>query len=642
MIQMFAFLCYILLALSIVSAQMPSIVFVMLDDVGMNDMGYNGGPIPTPYINELSGKGIRLTNYYVHPTCTPTRAALMSGRYGQAIGLPSHILGWSPFGIDVDYTLPSELKKLGYGTYMSGKWHLGFSRKKYLPTTNGFDEYVGMLSGASGHFSNLYADGQMTAFDWMRSTAEPFTMKHYIDPRYSTTKITANAIEFLQKHSELRPNDPAFLYVAFQACHTPIQALPDDIEKCQHFLNGKRRGFCAQMQAVDRALRDLVEASIENLGENTIIILSSDNGGYEINGGSNWPYRSTKTSPFEGGSKVPAFITDLSKNKYFGEAGEYKGLMHISDFLETLVRLAAENYNGEPVLHAYDSDDYVTDGVNQLQAIRSRTESNRNSVFLQYDLHINITSYIFGKWKFIEGNSYNDNWYPEPTGIFYLPEEFSIFALISELWQMTWDFHLSRDLTPFWAECVSKMLGGVDNWLHGVHAEDDGGTILTRMWIRKGQTYLFDLEKDPYEWVNVADSHPGLVRDIRNRVGAVISLLVEQNSWEFGNRDTSIIHKEPDTVCDVTTGQDENVIETSTSLGKVPCLFYAPFLGDEEVVDLTDPKWQPVADILLGEILYNGIFFFFLLIVVMLLVIYILMNALKWIFYRMFRNIFVF
>jgi len=625
-------LFYFFITLVSGDGEMPNIVFVMMDDVGMHDVGYNGSPVPTPYLDELSGKGIRLTNYYVHPVCTPTRAALMTGRYGQKIGLCAHLMGWSPFGIDVDYTLPRELKKLGYGTYMSGKWHLGYGKKKYLPTMNGFDEFVGMFNAASGHFSNSFPYGKMTAFDWARSTADPYTLEHFIDPRYSTTKITANAIDFMKKHAQSRPSDPAFLYVAFQACHTPIQALPEHVEKCKHMTHRYRRGFCAQMQGIDSAMNDLVRASIDNLGENTVIIVSSDNGGYELNGGNNWPYRSTKTSPFEGGSKVPAFITDLSQKQYFGKTGEFKGLMHISDFLETLVHLAAENYLGEPVSLAYDSDRYITDGVNQLEAIRRGTMSDRDSVFIQYDPLINMTSYIQGKWKFIEGNTYNENWYPEPTGYIYWPEEFSIWNIISELWQMTWDIFYSREATWLHGEGVSKLTTSMYNIMHGINVVKPDTPWLETVWMKKGQTLLFDLDADPYERVNVAEQYPKVVQDIRNRVQKEKASMPPPEDWALGYDDPAIMTRMPESVCNVKTELDESVIETSTVFGTLPCVFNAPFMDDDEIVDYSNPNWSGFIKSLLEQLHYQIITVIVIVTVVMLIGLYVITELFRAIF----------
>ena len=144
----------------------PNIVFIMADDLGFNDVGFNGSSIRTPNIDKLAADGVRLNQFYVQPLCSPTRACLMTGRYPIRYGLQVSIIRpWADYGLPLtEHTLPQVLKQAGYETAICGKWHLGCCSPEYLPTSRGFDHQYGCYTGAIDYFKHT----RNGSLDWNR------------------------------------------------------------------------------------------------------------------------------------------------------------------------------------------------------------------------------------------------------------------------------------------------------------------------------------------------------------------------------------------------------------------------------------------------------------------------------------------
>ncbi len=304
--------------------QKPNIAFFLVDDLGYADCGYCGGTeIKTPNIDKLANGGAILESHYVQPVCSPTRAALMTGRYATRTGVYTVVRPHSKWGLPLqERTLANALHDAGYETAITGKWHLGEFDRAYVPTSRGFDHQYGHYFGAIDYFTHL-RDG---SHDWYRDD------KELKEEGYSTHLVAREACRLVAEQDKAKP---LFLYVPFNGVHSPMQ-VPDSYLEPYTALSGPRRKLAGMLAAVDEAIGQIVNA-LENAGlrENTLIVFSSDNGGPKP--GSNLPLRDFKGSIYEGGVRGCAFANWPGKIP----AGQrIKEPMHVIDWYPTLVKLA--------------------------------------------------------------------------------------------------------------------------------------------------------------------------------------------------------------------------------------------------------------------------------------------------------------
>lgn len=306
----------------------PNIIFILADDLGREDCGFMGGKeIKTPHLDKLAASGSILDAHYVQPVCSPTRAALMTGRYPMRHGLQVGVVRpWAKYGLPLEeQILPEILKSAGYKTAITGKWHLGHFEKPYLPTERGFDHQYGHYNGAIDYFTHIRDGG----FDWHRDG------KVSRDEGYSTDLIGNFGAEFVTQQSGRQ--QPFFLYVPFNAVHTPLQA-PQKYIDMYPDLNGGRKTYAAMLTAMDDAVGRIV-AAVDKAGqrENTLFIFSSDNGGPSPGRiTDNGKYREGKGTVYEGGVRVAAFAS--WKNKI--AAGQtITEPMHAVDWYPTIAKL---------------------------------------------------------------------------------------------------------------------------------------------------------------------------------------------------------------------------------------------------------------------------------------------------------------
>jgi arylsulfatase A-like enzyme len=302
----------------------PNIIFLLIDDLGYADCGFNGGKdILTPNIDKLAKEGSILKNHYVQPVCSPTRSALLTGRYPTKTGIYTIITPGAPWGLPLnERTLANALKEAGYSTAITGKWHLGEFEKAYQPNARGFDYQYGHFFGSIDYYTHE-RNNQM---DWYRN-GTPLK-----EEGYSTHLVAKEACSVIEKHA---PSKPLFLYVPFNGVHSPFQA-PDQYTAAYPNLEGNRKKLAGMLAAVDEAVAQIV-ASLKKTGmlENTLIIFSSDNGGPPP--GNNTPLREFKGTIYEGGTRAAAFAHWPG---HVPAGKTIEGAMHIIDWYPTLIGLA--------------------------------------------------------------------------------------------------------------------------------------------------------------------------------------------------------------------------------------------------------------------------------------------------------------
>lgn len=332
------------------AAPRPNIVFILSDDHGWADVGWHGPTIKTPHLDRLAAAGAILEHFYVQPVCSPTRAALLTGRYPMRHGLQVGVVRpWAHYGLPLEErTLPQMLQAAGYTTAITGKWHLGHFDPAYLPTRRGFDHQYGHYNGNIDYFSHERDGG----FDWHRDD------RVNRDEGYSTHLIAREAVRLIQE----KPADqPLFLYVPFNAVHAPHQ-VPDSYKAPYAALPEPRRTYAGMVAAEDEAIGQIVAAlEAKGLRQNTLIIWSSDNGGPSPGRvTSNGPLRAGKGTLYEGGVRVCAFAT---WDGHIKPGTIVQAPLHIVDWYPTLARLAGASLTQKLPLDGRDAWAAITSGA---------------------------------------------------------------------------------------------------------------------------------------------------------------------------------------------------------------------------------------------------------------------------------------
>jgi arylsulfatase B len=275
----------------------PNIVLIVADDLGRADLGFAGSDIRTPILDRFVASGVRLDRFYACPVCSPTRAGLMTGRWPIRYGIMRTVIPpWSSYGLPVEErTLPEALAEAGYTRRgIFGKWHLGHAKKAFLPPQRGFTDFYGHYNGALDYFTHV-REGEV---DWHRGNA---TVK---EDGYSTDLIARESVRFIEASPA---SHPFFVYVPFNAPHSPYQAKPEDLAKYPA-REGEKRTYAAMVDALDQAIGRILDAIAKRAdADNTFVLFMSDNGGHEPVA-SNAPFRDGKFSVYEGGIRVVAAV----------------------------------------------------------------------------------------------------------------------------------------------------------------------------------------------------------------------------------------------------------------------------------------------------------------------------------------------
>ncbi len=406
---------------NIIQAQRPNIILIMSDDMGFSDLGCYGGEIQTPNLDQLAQTGIRFTQFYNTARCCPTRASLMTGLYPHQTGI-GHMTNTPENNVAFDVGLPGYrgflnknsvtiaevLKEAGYSTLMTGKWHLGMEDKALWPLQRGFEQYYGILAGASNYFKPEYPRGITSGNDTISITDQDY---------YTTDAFTDKAIQFIQDSKTKEPEKPFFLYLAYNAPHWPLNAPKEDIDKYrgiyskgwQNLRNERYRRmiklgiieagwelseqdspdwdslpdekkkemelrreiYAAQVERMDQNIGKLVEfLKKKQLFDNTVIVFIDDNGacaeGGELGGGparqletkegyflsygkawanaSNTPFKLYKHWIHEGGISSPLIVHWPNGIKKENQGKLVKNYGFLPDIMATCVELGKATY----------------------------------------------------------------------------------------------------------------------------------------------------------------------------------------------------------------------------------------------------------------------------------------------------------
>ncbi|XP_050413813.2 arylsulfatase J isoform X1 [Patella vulgata] len=460
----------------------PHILLIVADDYGWNDIGYHGSEIKTPTLDGLAKEGVKLENYYVQPICSPTRSQLLTGRYQIHTGLQHSIIWWSQdSGLPSDSpTIAEKLKHVGYKTHAVGKWHLGFARVKYLPTSKGFDTFYGFWGGSESYSGHISCDdlhwshvnhSRVCGLD-LRDNLAIDRSQH---GHYSTHLFTEKAIDIVHKHDKTKP---LFLYLPYQAPHAPMEVPKKYEDMYSNIKDVNRRIYAGMVTCMDEGIRNVTHAFKQaGLWDNTILVFTTDNGGSVKNHGSNWPLRGGKGTLFEGGVRGAAFVhgNRLAKKGYVNHE-----LMHVSDWYLTFVNLANGNLEGTKPLDGFNLWNTISHGAKS-----PRTELLHNIDPLQVwgkrafaDTFDNRVSAAIraGDWKLLTGQYEG------------LPE--------SKEW--------------------GKRPEGQG---HGIVGRSSGQTnkVVRASSVQKS-IMLYNIRDDPEERHDVSAQHPTVVRDLLDRL----------------------------------------------------------------------------------------------------------------------------
>lgn len=397
------------------SARTPNVILLLADDLGSGELGFQGNTeIPTPHIDSIAKNGVRFTQAYVTaPNCSPSRAGLLTGKIPTRFGYEFNPIGARNedpgTGLPAkEITLAEWLHDRGYTTGLIGKWHLG-GAADYHPMRHGFDEFFGFMH--EGHYfapppwkgtTTMLrrkalpggGKGRWVSDHLIYTTHMGHNEPHYDannpiirggqpveEKAYLTDAFTREGANFINRHAD----KPFFLYLAYNAVHSPLQGAEKYMKKFVHIEDIHRRIFAAMLANLDDSVGGILEAVRKNgLEENTLIVFMSDNGGptRELTS-SNLPFRGEKGQMYEGGLRVPMAMQWKGK---LPEGIDFNGLTASVDLFATIAR-----FFGQPAPKM--------DGVNLMPYLTGTQEGNPHDTF--FWRQGNKTAMRHGAWKLI-------------------------------------------------------------------------------------------------------------------------------------------------------------------------------------------------------------------------------------------------
>ncbi|KAK9512873.1 hypothetical protein O3M35_001192 [Rhynocoris fuscipes] len=404
-------LLYCTTIVQLVATEKPNLVIIVADDMGWNDVGFHGSEIPTPNLDALAYNGIILNRHYALPSCTPSRSALLTGKYPYKLGMQEGPLPASTsVALDPkEIIMPQYFKELGYNTHLVGKWHLGYPTKAHLPTNRGFETFFGYLNGYLDYYDGTHFENGISGIDAWRNTTKAW--QEFYD-KYATTLISDEAVNVIDKHAASGKQNGLFMVVGSPATHRgnrDIHLEPPPFtfgERLNNITDRNRRVYADMMKGLDDCVGNITEALNRNkMINNSVIVFISDNGAattdtqwhYE-NHGSNWPLKGEKMSLHEGGVRTVATIWSSEFTNL--DLQVQNRLFHISDWFPTLFAAAG----GDP------NKLVDIDGINHWDSLKSgKNDSPRKELVVDIQGRRNVQAYIKGKWKLIRDYERNDS-----------------------------------------------------------------------------------------------------------------------------------------------------------------------------------------------------------------------------------------
>ncbi|XP_035225857.1 arylsulfatase B-like isoform X2 [Stegodyphus dumicola] len=499
-------------------APQPHIVFMIVDDLGWNDVSFHGSKqIPTPNIDAIAKDGVILNNYYVSPTCSPSRGSLMTGKYPIRIGFQHEvIIANTPWGLPLDEKiLPQYLKSLNYETHAVGKWHLGFFKEEYLPMKRGFDSFFGYYTGVEDYFTHFSNVRNITGLD----LHDNFKNAWEYNGTYGTELFTSKARKVIMEHN---PSKPLFLYIGQQAPHSgnfnkAIQVPDKYVRPLSAIVDEKRRKFAGMVSALDHSVGEIFDALEKSrMLDNTIFIFTTDNGG-AVEGtdgamGSNFPLKGSKYNLWEGGVRAVGFIWSPVLRP---RSRVYNGMMHISDWLPTL--LSAAGARGFKKLEGID-------GVDLWPSIVHNLPSPRREILHNIDPVDKVEGIRWNNFKLVKGSYYEgrfDGWY-DKNGKLIKEIPLPVPKLRQKLYKRTYMKFLKRSKAAriLWrkygkdprAAFVCHHLPGCKE----LEVKCGGFPPLRNANTCKPKEgpCLFDIIRDPCEYHNIAEQLPEITAQL--------------------------------------------------------------------------------------------------------------------------------
>ena len=457
---------WLLLAVAWMAAQaqgaQPNVLIMVADDLGWADVGFHGGDIDTPSLDRLAAEGVQLNRFYTTPICSPTRAALMTGRNPMRLGIAyGVILPWDNIGVHPDERfLPQAFLDAGYQTAMVGKWHLGHAQQTYHPNARGFEHFYGHLHTEVGYYPPFANQGGK---DFQRNGVS------IDDQGYETFLLADEASRYIRERDASRP---FFLYMPFLAPHTPLEApqrlqekyadietdLPaarsrqTDITRTISKLmleDSARPMYAAVVDAMDQAIGQVLDTlDAEGIADDTLVLFFSDNGGaaYSYGGANNAPLRGGKGEAFEGGIRVISLMRWPGR---LAAGGKMPHRMTVMDVFPTLMDAAGI----EPGPH------FPWDGLNLWPAIAHGEPMPRQDyVFFASETpiygHFNLT--VFNdEWKLVQE----------------VEQDQVTVTVTNHLFRIAEDPNEHHNLAPYHADLVEDLAERIRRWraLYPIH-----------------------------------------------------------------------------------------------------------------------------------------------------------------------------
>ncbi|XP_077981232.1 arylsulfatase B-like [Glandiceps talaboti] len=463
LIMVIVVLAIIVIVLSVHNSKPPHIVFILAEDLGWNDVGWNNPDVRTPVINKLATEGVLFNWTYVQPMCTPTRAALMTGYYPFKIGMQHQIL-WNlqRSGLPLELKLlPEKLQEVGYITHSIGKWHLGHCSWDYTPTRRGFDSHYGPLTGGITHYGKMSTDKcglSALGYDFRDDTGVVQESE-----TYATSMFVERAVKIISEHYS---SYPLYLQFSLDIPGKILEVPPEYEAMYSHIPDERTRKYYGKLSLMDNVVGNITNAlKMTGLSEQTLLVFMGDNGAMSNAAGSNWPFRGSIGTLFEGAVRVPAF----AHGKMLKQKGYVNNeIIHIVDWHSTLLSIAGIK------------PEHGLDGINMWETMSQNKESPRTEfVYNIDDDNISSSAAIrVDDYKLITGNT--DLLYPcrlanKSGGWYNFDDEPTNDVFQGE--------HVSNETLP----------------------PSDG-------------IYLFNIRDDPEERNNTADLYPDIVEKLKARL----------------------------------------------------------------------------------------------------------------------------